>query len=124
MNVLTHTAQVKLKKNNMKAIKKLKEKHRKQDEEELFGGERTEACDGPESGESSDSSESEDDSGSADSHISKNNSEEADPGAVWDIFRREDVPQLEDYLKKHYKEFRHFHSCPVEQVTCFPNFLL
>ncbi|KAL1113892.1 hypothetical protein V6Z11_D02G220600 [Gossypium hirsutum] len=37
-------------------------------------------------------------------------------GAVWDIFRRQDVPKLQDYLKKHFREFRYVHCCPVSQV--------
>ncbi|KAG2331171.1 hypothetical protein Bca52824_002351 [Brassica carinata] len=45
-----------------------------------------------------------------------NANESSNGGAVWDIFRREDVPKLIKYLKRHKHEFRHFYNQPVESV--------
>lgn len=38
-------------------------------------------------------------------------------GAVWDIFRRHDVPKLAEYLEKHHKEFHHYNNAPVNSVS-------
>ncbi|KAJ6376918.1 hypothetical protein OIU76_025967 [Salix suchowensis] len=43
--------------------------------------------------------------------------DKAGGAALWDIFRREDVPKLEEYLRKHFREFRHNYCAPLEQVV-------
>ncbi|CAL9216183.1 unnamed protein product [Arabidopsis halleri] len=83
--------------NTMKRIEKLKEQHAEQDLRELFCSE-------------------------VNNEVLKKISEEdeyfeTDEGALWDIFRREDVPKLTKYLEKHHKEFRHMYCCPVTQVV-------
>ncbi|XP_039056700.1 lysine-specific demethylase JMJ25-like isoform X2 [Hibiscus syriacus] len=43
-------------------------------------------------------------------------SENAYGSAIWDIFRREDVPKLIEYLWKHHNEFYHISNLPVKSV--------
>lgn len=111
VNILMHSAEVKPSAQQLKTIAKLKQKHRAQDVSEqnarngvqevtvqVAGKDKT---DGVLSGQC---------------QVEDNHS---DGGAIWDIFRREDVPKLEEYLRNHCTEYRDLHCSPVEQVSIF-----
>lgn len=46
--------------------------------------------------------------------------EHPEGGALWDIFRRQDTPKLEEYIRKYYREFRHIYCRPLDQVSLVP----
>ena len=115
VNILTHTAEERLTKRHLESIEKMKKKHFKQDQRELFGNFQVVE------------EKSGNNSGGSDATISGNNLdwlEASGDGAIWDIFRRQDVLKLQEYLKKHFKEFRHLHCCPLQQVVLSMNFKL
>nr|XP_023919066.1 lysine-specific demethylase JMJ25-like isoform X2 [Quercus suber] len=178
VNILTHTAEVPLKKESLESIEKLKKRHFEQDQRELFGdfqavdekvetnvsvvesctvtaddknissgsgyqntgitveradpivelnGDRGESrlngkdfSSGSELEKNEGAKVDQENSGGSDTTISGNKLdrlEASQGGAIWDIFRRQDVPKLQEYLNKHFREFRHIHCCPLPQVV-------
>ncbi|PON68253.1 Zinc finger, RING-type domain containing protein [Parasponia andersonii] len=123
VNVLTHTTEVTFTPQQLSTIEDLKKRHSEQDQREIFGNAPTvdNEGDGKLSEKSDEGISGQDKSGDSIEHSlnCENKSETlkmAESGALWDIFRREDVPKLQEYLKKHFREFRHTHCSPLEQI--------
>ncbi|XP_042758581.1 lysine-specific demethylase JMJ26 [Lactuca sativa] len=109
VNVLTHSTTVTPKPKELEKINELKQRHKAQDQRELDIDNTKDAT----SEQVICLKEQEVGPGGC---VDGSDSDLEEGGALWDVFRREDTPKLQEYLKKHFKEFRHAFCLPLQQV--------
>ncbi|CAM8904748.1 unnamed protein product [Rhodiola kirilowii] len=117
VNVLTHSSSVNIESWQRQSIEKKRKMFFKEDLRELYGV-TEETCKVTKQLEAT----LQNDVGILGSECKESNhgslrfDDDSSGGAVWDIFRRQDVPKLVEYLRKHKREFRHIQNKPVESV--------
>ena len=124
MNILTHTTDVELSDLQRLSISTLKESHKVQNEREGIKSSNDPAINISEVANidqhrvgTDDFNVPEDESNDALFREFPTQDSEKTGGALWDIFRREDVPKLAAYIRKHSREVRHTFCSPVVQVS-------
>jgi [histone H3]-dimethyl-L-lysine9 demethylase len=106
VNILMHVSEIEPSFEQESAIKHLKRKHRAQDKIEFSQNQ----------GYTTTAEQQENTNKGGTVIIHEANDRAAEAGALWDIFRREDVHNLKKYLKKYFREFRHIYCNLVDQV--------
>ncbi|GFQ01328.1 lysine-specific demethylase jmj25 [Phtheirospermum japonicum] len=122
VNVLTHVQEVSVSSVQLAKIQKLKERHAAQDQKELSRHVEMEISKKhvialAKTREPANRNVSDLGADKRGSDDVENGDKDSLIGAVWDIFRQQDVLKLEEYLKRHFKEFRHIYGNLLPEVV-------